>query len=195
MERENRTSPVIRVGGSPRLREISNPTQRKSKIMAIRSTFANSFLVAGRTIGQLLGLELAVVVSDHSITLQMEAPDTNKRAWDPEMYKSGNLFVSGYANPIKPRVNQHPDLETPNTVDVQEVDVDEDRNKSSGDVNDSHAELITSGRYREFMRQDLISQLLTPESRWNLLVWAVLALGVLQFLAIIVTLYSTGTFG
>lgn len=157
--------------------------------MGFRSTLANAFIASGRQLGKLMGLEMAVVVSDHSIEASMEKPDTDRRAWDTELYKSGNLFVSGYANPIKPRVRENPDLENPNTVDVEEGEADEEVEEEDG-----HAQLITSGRYREFMRQDLISQLLTPESRWNLLVWAVVCLGVLQFVAIIITLYATGSF-
>ena len=199
----------------------------------IRETIANWFISTGRSFGRATGLELAVEVSDHSIKCDMEKPDESTRAWDPDMYKDGNLFVSGYANPIKPRVDYHPDLEEPNTVDVSEghsgtSDAEriascdgcgpEDNQEAmeamdgviTGDVDDerlcethlgeldsshgSHLNLISSGRYREYMRQDLISQLLTPESRWNLIVWAMIGLGVLQFLAIIVTLYATGSF-
>ena len=159
----------------------------------IREFIANWFISTGRSFGRMTGLQLAVEVSDHSIKCDMEKPDESTRAWDPDMYKAGNLFVSGYANPIKPRVDYHPDLEEPNTVDVSEGDTD----GSEEDVADSdggHLNLISSGRYREYMRQDLISQLLTPESRWNIIVWAMIGLGVLQFLAIIVTLYATGSF-
>lgn len=141
----------------------------------------------------MLGLELAVEVSDHSIKTEMEVPDNSERAWDRDLYKHGNLFVASYANPIKPSVNHNPDLDTPDEIDVEEGNQKEGKVKTETE-SESHVELISSGRYREYMRQDLISQLLTPESRWNLLVWAILAVSVLQFFNIIVTLWSTGSF-
>lgn len=164
----------------------------------IREFIANSLIGMGRSFGKMTGLELAVELSDHSINASMEQVNQDKRAWDPEMYKSGNVFVSGYANPIKPRVGYNQDLEEPDTVRVEEgdpdSDVDQPQLEDGEETDDRHAYLITSGRYREYMRQDLISQLLTPESRWNLLVWAVVGLGVLQFMAILVTMWATGSF-
>jgi hypothetical protein len=144
----------------------------------------------GRFFGRLAGLQLAVEVSDHSINVKMESVDKSERAWDTDLFKSGNLFVSNYANPIKPRVSHNPNLETPNEVEAVDGNPDGDTEPD----NDRHAQLISSGRYREFMRQDLISQLLTPESRWNILVWAVISVAVLQFLGIIITLWATGSF-
>lgn len=164
----------------------------------IRETIANSLIAAGRLVGKMSGLELAVELSDHSIEAKMEQPDTDKRAWDPTLYKSGNLFISGYANPIKPQVTSNQDLDTPDTVDVREGEsdenVDDPQLESADDEDEPHAYLITSGRYREYMRQDLISQLLTPESRWNLLVWAVVGLGALLFFNMILMLWATGSF-
>lgn len=160
----------------------------------IRTWIANSLIGMGRSIGQTLGLELAVEVNDHSIRTRMEKPDESEKAWDENLYRHGNLFVSGYANPIKPDVRHDPALENPNTVDVKEGDPDDESDDVDETDDGRHVELISSARYREYMRQDLISQLLTPESRWNLIVWAVIGLGVLQFVAIIVTLYATGSF-
>lgn len=169
----------------------------------IRETIANSLIAAGRTLGKMSGLELKVELNDHSINVDMVQPDQDRWAWDPDLYKSGNVYVSGYANPIKPRVEQNQNLDTPNVVtranpdEQPEHDDDDDVISGDGDStaeDSTHVQLISSGRYREFMRQDLISQLLTPESRWNLLVWAVVALGVLQFIAIISTFWATGSF-
>lgn len=161
----------------------------------IRESIANSLIAGGRLIGRMSGLELAVEVSDHSIETAMEQPDEANRAWDQDLYKHGNLFVSGYANPVKPRVHYNESLENPNELDVQEGDVDPEDVYPEDDVSDTgHVQLISSGRYREYMRQDLISQLLTPESRWNMLVWAGIAIAVLQFFSIIITLWATGSF-
>ena len=167
--------------------------------MGFRTAIANSFIVTGRTLGQLLGLEVAVIQSDHSLAIQMESPDQSKRAWDSNLIKSGNLFLADYANPVKLTVKRHSDLEEPNTVGLEEGNNGElpDGETVEGDVEHGEEEqpqVITSGRYREFMRQDLISQLLTPESRWNLLVWAVVGLGALQFTSMLLTLWATGSF-
>lgn len=183
---------VLRVGGSPPSPRDSDPDSDM-----IRESIANSLITAGRLIGQLSGLELAVEVSDHSIKTEMEQPDKNNRAWDTDMYKKGNLFVSGYANPIKPRVQHNEELENPNELDVEEGDGGEEtgtENSTDSQPDEKSIQLIASGRYREYMRQDLVSQLLTPESRWNMLVWAVIALGALQFIAIISTFWATGSF-
>jgi hypothetical protein len=154
----------------------------------IREFIANSLISAGRMLGQTTGLQLAVELSEHSITIEMEQPDESNRAWDTSLYKHGNVFLDGYANPIKPAVDQQTGLENPDHVEEGESD-------SEGDGSDGpHTQLISSGRYRDYMRQDLISQLLTPESRWNKMLYGLIAVAALQFLGIIITLYATGSF-
>lgn len=155
-----------------------------------------------RSIGRTLGYELVVELSDHSISTSMERVDREKRAWDTDLYKYGNVFVAGYANPIKPKVNQNDGLENPDHIDVREGEPDtpesehpelpEGESESEGDG--PQIQLIASGRYKPYMRQHLVEQLLTPESRWNLLVWAVIALGVLMFMNMMVVLWATGSF-
>lgn len=158
----------------------------------IRDSIANGFISAGRTLGQILGLQLAVEVSDHSIELSMEHVEKDTRAWDTNLYKNGNLFIKGYANPVKLRLEQNEGLENPDTVDVEDGDTEADTADDSEE--DHEAAVIASSRYRDYMRQDLISQLLTPESRWNLLVWAGIAIAGLQFINMILMLWSTGSF-
>lgn len=162
----------------------------------LRATLAESLIGMGRSVGQSVGLELVVEVSDHSIELGMEEPNKTARAWDSDLYSSGNVFVSGYANPIKPRVEYRQELEEPDTVDVTEGDTDEREGSEdeAEDEDEQHVQLISSGRYRDYMRQDLISQLLTPDAQWRTMVYAVIAVAALQFISIIVTLYATGTF-
>lgn len=141
-----------------------------------------------------MGLELVVEQSDHSLEIGMEQPDTDNRAWDSNLFKSGNLFLKGYANPVKLRVNQQPDLEDPNTAEIEEGTPDDGEEHTDEEKEEEQPQVITSGRYREFMRQNLISQLLTPESHWNILVWALIGVGVLQFMSMIITLWATGSF-
>lgn len=121
----------------------------------------------------------------------MEHPNKTTRAWDPNLFRYGQMYRSGYANPIKPVVNHNPELENPDTIaadggTVTVDDVDEDDNK--------HVELISSTRYREYMRQDLISQLLNPREQWRKVVWAVIALAIIMGMNFMATLSAAGVF-
>lgn len=56
-----------------------------------------------RTVGQLMSNELVVIVSEHEIKLDMVNPDKVKnRNWDSRLFVSGNIYLEGYANPVKP---------------------------------------------------------------------------------------------
>lgn len=154
--------------------------------MGVRTWIANGLMGFGRRLGRKAGAELAVDVDEHSIDIGMEYPNKTDRAWDPEMFAYGNLFVSDKANPIKPVVNRNDDLEEPDTVDTEQSDVTDD--------DETEVRLISSGRYQEYMRQKLVEELLNPKEQWRLIMYAVIGLGVLQFLAIAVTLFATGSF-
>jgi hypothetical protein len=111
----------------------------------------------------MLGLELAVDVSGHSIETKMAPPKkTNERAWDDDLFTKGNLFVNDYANPVKPRVKHNQGIDEPDVVDVEEGETDAD---------DVHTEVISSPRYRLYMVQDLVSQLLNPSERLTMIQW------------------------
>lgn len=140
----------------------------------------NLLLNVGRKMARADGRELAVDLSDHSINIKMARPDGDTQAWDPDLYHRGNVFVDGYANPIKPVVDKNKELEEPDTVDEE--------------ATDGHVEMISSSRYADYMKQDLISQLLNPKEQWRLLAYGIIALGVLQFFGIIITLYASGGF-
>lgn len=137
-----------------------------------------------------LGLQLKVEASDHSLSVEYTAPDKDNRAWDADLYRNGNLFVAGYANPIKPRVNHNDKLENPDTIEVTEGDAETD----TDDDDSPHVSLISSSRYRDYMRQDLVSQLLTPQEQWKLIAWGILGLGVIMFVNMVLTVYVTGGF-
>lgn len=161
--------------------------------MSYRAIPVNWLLNLALSLGDQLGLQQKVEVSNHSINVSITSPDHDTRAWDPDLYKNGNLFVSGYANPIKPRVEHNTELEHPDTVEVQEGDVD-DAEDGTEDDRGPHVELISSSRYRDYMRQDLVSQLLTPSEKWRLLAYGILAVGGLQFVTMIILVYVTGGF-
>lgn len=136
-----------------------------------------------------LGLQLKVEASDHSLNVSYTQPDQDTRAWDSNLYRNGNLFVKGYANPIKPRVVHNDQLENPDTIDVEEGDA-----VDTSDGDDQHVSLISSSRYRDYMRQDLVSQLLTPQEQWKLIAYGIIGVAIVQFLTIIITMYVNGAF-
>lgn len=138
-----------------------------------------------------MGCELAVELSDHSITIKMDHPNKNNRAWDENLYRKGNVFHSDYANPIKPQVDHNKGLKNPDEVHVQEGNsTATDGGKEEQDQ--SHVQMISSPRYRDYMTQDLISQLLTPDERWKLLAYAVAFTAFLAIINIMVSLSAAG---
>jgi hypothetical protein len=159
--------------------------------MTIRGTIATTLLQYSRVFGRMLGCQLAVETSEHSIQTTMEVPNQDDRAWDPGLFKHGNLFVAGYANPVKPSVKVNKELETP---DVVEVDEGDPAKMEDTDDDPAHAQLISSARYRKYMRQDLISQLLTPKEQWRLIAYGVMAVAGMQLLTVAVILWATGSF-
>lgn len=154
--------------------------------MALRTWLGNLLLASGRKMARADGRELAVDLSNHSISIKMVRPDRDGMAWDPDLYRYGNVFMDGYANAIKPTVRRNKELEDPDEVDVE---VSEESEADGG-----HVEMISSSRYADYMKQDLISQLLNPKEQWRLLAYGIIALGVLQFFGIIITLYVAGGF-
>jgi len=156
--------------------------------MSYLASLSNVWLSVNEGIARVLGLQFKVELSDHSIDVEFAKPDKDESAWDTNMYRNGNVFVAGYANPIKPVVNEHAKFSEPNTVDVDEGG--EPENESD----DIHVSMISSSRYRDYMRQDLVSQLLTPQEQWKLIAYAVLGVIILQFVGMIITLYATGSF-
>lgn len=162
--------------------------------MSLRETIATTALNSARTLGRTLGCELVIDASQHSLKTSMEQPDKTTRAWDSDLYKRGQLYYEGYANPIKPRVRQNSELETPDEVDVVEGEGEGEDSEPESQSDGPHVELISSARYRKYMRQDLISQLLTPKERWRLIAYAVLGIGILVMFNIILMLYVNGGF-
>lgn len=164
--------------------------------MVVRAWLSNKFVGFGRKIGRADGQELMVDLSEHSISVGMVDPERDDLAWDDSLYRHGNVFLKGYANPIKPTVTRHNELEEPDTAEIEEID-SEATDAVSAETDggeDGHVKLISSARFGEFMRQQLIESLLNPREQWRLLMYAMIGLGALQFLTMIVTLYATGSF-
>ena len=95
------------------------------------------------------------------------------------------MFVSGYANPIKPTVNDNSELENHDTVNIDESNEGEPEP-------DKNVSVIASSRFRTYMKQDLISQLLTPQEQWKLIAYAVGVLAVLMFFNVFVSMSAAG---
>jgi hypothetical protein len=152
----------------------------------VRETIATWCVRTGRSIGRTLGCELKVDVSDHSIKTSMVKPDTERWAWDKNLYKNGNLFVEEYANPIKPRVTVGEEIDESTEVDVTEGDGGEETDSNA------HTQLISSAKYHEIIRADKISQLMNPREQWRLIVYAVIALCVLMLGNVFISLSAAG---
>lgn len=156
--------------------------------MGLRTSLATSAMSTARSFGRVLGCEIAVEVSNHSIETKMVLPGKSDRAWDDQLYRHGNLFVDGYANPIKPRADPHPELDKPDTVEVEDGDGNTLREK---------AHVIASERYQSFMKQRLAAQLLNPSERIKLITYAMMALAglmLMQFIAVAAIAASVGVF-
>lgn len=158
--------------------------------MTVRTYLSNTLIGWGRSIGRKEGqTELAVTISEHSIDTRMVETTKEHRAWDDGLYRYGNVFVKGYANPVKPVVDHNKELENPDTIDIEEGG-DNESDESEG----SHVELISSPRYRDYMTQDLISQLLNPREQWRLIAYAIIALGAVMLINVVVTMSAAGVF-
>lgn len=159
--------------------------------MAYRDRLASLAMAGARAFGRKIGCQIVVEVSDHSISTSMEVPEQDHRAWDSDLYHRGQLYYKGYANPIKPTVSRNTELAEPDQVDVKEGEGDEE-NEEAPDQDGDHVNLISSTRYRQFMHQDLISQLLNPREQWKILVYAMIIVGGLVLINVMLSLRTAG---
>lgn len=150
----------------------------------IRTYLGNWMISTGRSLARSDGREMAVTLSEHSIGATMVDPSEDATAWDEDLYRHGNVFYRGYANPIKPRVNHNDKLENPDEID----------NAHATEVDEGHVKLISSSRFGDFMRQNLIGELLNPRSHWKMVMYLIAGNIVITFLTIIMVLYANGSF-
>lgn len=176
----------------------------------IRETIANALIGAGRSIGQMSGLEMAVDVSNHDFEVHMMNPNAEKRDWDSEMFKSGNLFYQGYANawrPIKAKINRVSSADEPDKIelegDVESDEVTEPQLEAAGMEATADVDNPDTGRwvgvkasksYITTIEHDNYSQLLNPKEHMQLVMYGLIALGILAFFQMIITLWATGSF-
>lgn len=140
-----------------------------------------------RSFGNMLGCELAIDSGGQTLDAKMAVPKKTKDvAWDDNLYVKGNLFVGDYANPIKPSVNYNEGLENPDTVGVEASENGED---------DAHVSVISSPRYRLFMMQDLVSQLLNPSERLTMIQWVLIGIAGMVLMMLILLLVIAAQVG
>lgn len=84
-------------------------------------------------VASLLGYKLMVSVDEHRIDVELTKPEElRERIYDTSHYVNGNIYRKGYANPIKPLL----------------------------DKAGKKVELVSSERYKEFMRMKILKELI-----------------------------------
>lgn len=124
--------------------------------------FLNFLLSLAVGLAEVLGMKLKVQLDEHRIRLSVIEPDKlTKRAYDGSHYENGNVFVKGYANPVKVLF----------------------------DKAEKKAELISSERYKHFMKMSLLKDLIrsTAGDGWTLTTMVKLLL--------VLTMINTGIIG
>ena len=131
----------------------------------------------GRSVGNMMGCELAVDVSGHSIETKMVPPEPNsQRAWDDDLFVKGNLFVNDYANPVKPVVEHKEGIDDPDQVELETSDEGE---------SSVHTSVISSKRYGLFMMQNLVSELLNPSERLTTIQWILVGIAGMMLMTLL----------
>jgi hypothetical protein len=119
-----------------------------------------------RGTARIFNLELRIVLTEHKIKTEFVKPKNSDVAWDSEHWVYGNIFVEGIANPVKITKSK-----------LEEEDV----------------EIITSDRYKTFMEQSLIEDMLQASKSSGLsLKQVAIALGALNILAVGIVFIITG---
>lgn len=84
-------------------------------------------------VANLLGMKLMITIDEHRIDVELVKPDKlRERVWDSSHYVNGNIYVKGYGNPIKPLL----------------------------DKAENKVELVSSERYKNFMRMKILKELI-----------------------------------
>lgn len=100
-----------------------------------------TLLNAVRSVARAVGLELEVVLTEHKIKTKMQNPDKTDKFWNSKIWTNGNIYLKDYANP----------------VNIEISDIENHSHKEDDSVD---ADLITTERYKTFMEQSLIDDML-----------------------------------
>ena len=96
----------------------------------------NFMLGIAKTVAQLKGSELSYRINNHSINTSFVTPETtDTRVWE-DFYDKGNIYIGEYANPVK---------------------------ISPSDINDENYDIITTEKYKTYMRQRAIQEAFNTE--------------------------------
>lgn len=145
----------------------------------------NLLLNLARSIGNSIGKELVVDVDEHSIDITMADPETtDKRCWDSELYHKGNLFHADYATPLKIVVDETQTLDDPDTAEVVDSDLDADAERQPA--------VISTDRHETYFKQDLASQLLTPEEHMQKIIYLLLGIAALLIIVALASAVAAG---
>lgn len=151
-----------------------------------------------RKLARSFGYQIVIDQSPHSIHTTYEKPNKSKRAWDENLFKHGQLYVRGYANPVKLIVDHDTEMEESDTVTLYESNhprVVTDGGDDGEPVVNAHAKVISSPRYREYMQNDLVSQLLNPRAQWKLILYALIGLGAIMLVNTVIVIMRSGVLG
>lgn len=121
-------------------------------------SFANVFLSLGKAWGEMFDHNLMVSVDDHEIRFKYEKEPEEIEGinWDNNMYVNGNIYYKGKANPIKPVIDDGKD----------------------------EVELISSDRYKDFMKQTLVRDIVRATEDEGLTMTQMLVIGSLAVSAL-----------
>lgn len=104
--------------------------------MTVMGQILTALIGIARSTAHALGYQTAVVLSEQTVKVKILDPDSENVAWDPSHYLNTNVFLSSYANPVEP------------------------------EVSDGEVSLVPSERYKRYMDQHLLTELV-GEGRSN----------------------------
>lgn len=129
--------------------------------MTIRDRIGTAVITFARRTAQSIGTELVVEQDDHSINLSMEVPNKSKRAWDRDLFHRGQLYRTGFANPVK--------------IGVERGEGIQDEDKVNQSVGPDETTVMASQRYQDYMEMDMVEALLNPQEQWRYILYAAVA--------------------
>jgi len=152
--------------------------------MGLRTAVASWLVGTSISIGRSLGADVAVTLDNQTVDVDMVVPGSEDgRVWDGELYAKGMVYYAGYANPIKPVVSKDSDVEKRDTALVY-----------TNDDGGPYTEMMVSERYKTHMSNHMISELVTPDEKWNKVVLGMVLLGALIMVSSLISvLVATGT--
>lgn len=103
---------------------------------------ANLFLGIAKAFASLSGRQISIIIDEHDFRIAWrKAKSTDNYAWK-KLYKNGNIFFDGFANPIK--------ILPPNS--------DSTEKQASSHILVDKADFIPSQKYATAMKHDLMRQ-------------------------------------